>query len=61
MRACCDTGLCATHLAEQRDGSTHSTIHLGRSLAVVPNYDEQQLVGAFCRVAIDLHLQRLGR
>lgn len=49
---CCGRGRCATHLAEQSDATT-STIHLGSSIAVVPNYAHQELVVAFTRAAID--------
>lgn len=51
MRSCCLNGWCATHLAEA--GSDHSTIVVGRTLALVPNVGDQSLVGVFARAAIE--------
>lgn len=52
--SCCQRGMCALHLAEDRPGrNLTSTIHLGRSIAVVPNYDGQELASAFTLAAIE--------
>lgn len=50
---------CARCLAEDH-GTTFSTLHLGHSTAVVPNYDAQELVIAFAKAVIDEQLARMG-
>jgi hypothetical protein len=57
VRNCCTAdGPCAMHLAEQRDDErrTASKVHCGNSVAFVPNYDQQELVGAFARARMEL-------
>lgn len=55
----CRQGPCARCLSEDH-GPTISTLHLGHSIAVVPNYDGQELAAAFARAAVDVGLARLG-
>lgn len=57
---CCSRGRCATHLAEDHpDGGTTSTMHVGDGLAIVWNYGEQELAGAFARAALDRGVREL--
>lgn len=62
--ACCDCrqgGPCGRCLAEEHpDGLSTSSLHLGGSVACVPNYGGQELAVAFAKAAIDDGLRRLG-
>ena len=58
---CCSRGMCCTHLSEDHPaGGTASTIHLGSSIAVVPNFASQELVASFARAAHQVALDAMG-
>lgn len=54
LRNCCQSGPCATHLAEDYPFRlAYSIVIAPGGLAFVPNYEGQDLVGAFARAAIE--------
>ena len=55
MRGCCDTGICATHLAEGK--ADFSTLWDGTVSMKVPNFDEQKVVIAFAKAVLDKHYE----
>jgi hypothetical protein len=52
VRACCDTGVCALHLAEG-DADFSTLVAEPHSLILVPNRGDQAIVGAFGRALIE--------
>jgi hypothetical protein len=61
VRGCCQTGTCATHLAEAHPAGGHvSTVHLGNGIAHFGDTPSQELSTGAAIAAYALGLRILG-